>query len=93
MKRSQEKAIHAKRGSAKRGSGISSEQLQPIEREATFYMTFNKDSIGGLLVEARNEQEAKKIAEDQWGVGAKTEFYGKSVVTTIPNTGNKGDSK
>lgn len=48
-------------------------------------MTFNKDDIGGLIVPASDKKSALRLARQMWGKGAKVEFYGKQLYTTIRN--------
>lgn len=55
------------------------------EQRVKTWMTFNKDDIGGLIVPASDKKSALRLARQMWGKGAKVEFYGKQLYTTIRN--------
>jgi hypothetical protein len=62
MNREQQRAFFAK-----------TKILNPKKLTKRHYKTYNKDGIGGLQISAKTKKEAKKIAVDQWGNGAKIE--------------------
>jgi len=47
--------------------------LNPKKLDEKHYFSYNKDNIGGLQFSAKNKKEAKQIANDHWGRGAKFE--------------------